>query len=150
MKQEIKVTLAIDNEGEIRSYLGISEDISGSKCKLFAFFKERVEHRINSWLARRLSREGKEILIKIIALALPLYVMSSFLFSLEICEKLPSSIVRFWWSFFMSFLKCKNDYRTSSILPSTLASSSLVMSLAPTLVQGGTEDLLFIFFRASL
>lgn len=37
VRQQIKDTLGIQNEGEMGTYLGIPEDISGSKCKLFAF-----------------------------------------------------------------------------------------------------------------
>ncbi|XP_033129360.1 uncharacterized protein LOC117126082 [Brassica rapa] len=97
MKQ-IKDTLGIQNEGGMASYLRIPEDISGSKCKLFAFLKEKLLHRVNGWTGRWLSKGGKEVLIKSILLALPTYVMSSFLLPLEICENLASAIAQFWWS----------------------------------------------------
>ena len=38
------------------------------------------------------------MLIKSILLALPTYVMSTFLLPLEICENLASAIAQFWWS----------------------------------------------------
>ncbi|XP_013614584.1 PREDICTED: uncharacterized protein LOC106320769 [Brassica oleracea var. oleracea] len=97
-RQQIKDTLGIQNEGEMGSYLGIPEDISGSKCKLFAFLKEQLLHRVNGWTGRWLSKGGKEVLIKSILLALPTYVMFSFLLPLEICENLASAITQFWWS----------------------------------------------------
>ena len=98
IRQQIKEVLGIENEGGMGTYLGIPEDISGSKCKLFAFLKEKLDHKINGWSGRWLTKGGKEILIKAIALALPTYVMSSFLLPLEICDKLTSAIARFWWS----------------------------------------------------
>lgn len=52
----------------------------------------------NVWSARWLTKGGKEILIKAIELALPTYIMSSFMLPLEICEKLASAVARFWWS----------------------------------------------------
>ena len=55
-------------------------------------------HRVNGWTGRWLSKGGKEVLIKSILLALPTYVMSTFLLPLEICENLASAIARFWWS----------------------------------------------------
>ncbi|XP_048605017.1 uncharacterized protein LOC125582384 [Brassica napus] len=97
-RQQIKDTLGIQNEGGMGSYLGIPEDISGSKCKLFAFLKEKLLHRVNGWTGRWLSKGGKEVLIKSILLVLPTYVMSSFLLPLEICENLASAIAQFWWS----------------------------------------------------
>ena len=97
-RQEIKDALVIENEGGMGTYLGIPEDISGSKCKLFAFLKDKLMHRVNEWTGRWLSKGGKEVLIKSILLALPTYVMSTFLLPLEICENLASVIVQFWWS----------------------------------------------------
>lgn len=47
VRQTRKDTLAIRNEGVMGSYLGIPEDINGSKCKLFAFIKEKLQNRIN-------------------------------------------------------------------------------------------------------
>ena len=55
-------------------------------------------HRVNGWTGRWLSKRGKEVLIKSILLALPTYVMSTFLLPLEICENLASAIAQFWWS----------------------------------------------------
>ena len=53
---------------------------------------------MNGLTGRWLSKGGKEVLIKYILLALPTYVMSSFLLPLEICENLASAIAQFWWS----------------------------------------------------
>ncbi|XP_013628140.1 PREDICTED: uncharacterized protein LOC106334401 [Brassica oleracea var. oleracea] len=97
-RQQIKDTLGIQKEGGMGTYLGIPEDISGSKCKLFAFLKDKLLHKVNGWTGRWLSKGGKEVLIKSILLALPTYVMSSFLLLLEICENLASAIAQFWWS----------------------------------------------------
>ena len=98
VRQHIKNTLRIQNEGGMGTYLGIQEDISGSKCKLFAFLKDKLVHRMNGWTCRWLSKRGKKVLIKSILLALPTYVMSSFLLPLAICEHLASVIAQFWWS----------------------------------------------------
>ncbi|XP_048623665.1 uncharacterized protein LOC125592503 [Brassica napus] len=96
-RQQIKDTLGIHNEGGMGTYLGIPEDISGSRCKLFAFLKEKLLHRVNGWTVRWLSKGGKEVLLKSILLALPTYVMLRFLLLLEICENLASAITQFWW-----------------------------------------------------
>lgn len=44
-----------------------------------------------------LSKSGKEILLKIIAQALPNYVMSVFLLQQEVCSDLEKAMCRFWW-----------------------------------------------------
>ena len=46
-RQEIKDVLGIQNEGGMGTYLGIPEDIRGSKCKHFAFLKDKLMHRMN-------------------------------------------------------------------------------------------------------
>ena len=51
-RQEIKDTLGIHNDGGMGKYLEIPEDISGSKCKLFAFLKDYLMHRVNGWTVR--------------------------------------------------------------------------------------------------
>ena len=47
VKEAIKASTGIANEGGMGSYPGILEDISGSKRKLFAFQKERLQNRVN-------------------------------------------------------------------------------------------------------
>ncbi|XP_056850940.1 uncharacterized protein LOC130500203 [Raphanus sativus] len=59
-RQEIKDVLGIQNDGGMGTYLGIPEDISGSKCKLFAFLKDKLMHRVTGWTGRWLSKGGKE------------------------------------------------------------------------------------------
>lgn len=98
MKDNIKTSTGIANEGGMGTYLGIPEDISGTKCRLFAFLKERLQSRVNGWTGRWLSKGGKKVLIKSILLALPTYVMSTLLLPLETCESLASAIVQLWWS----------------------------------------------------
>ena len=67
-------------------------------ANIFAFLKDKLMHRVNGWTCRWLSKGGKQVLIKSILLALPTYVMSTFLLPLEICKNLASAIAQFWWS----------------------------------------------------
>ena len=46
----------------------------------------------------RLLKGRKEVMIKSILFVLLIYVMSTFLLPLEICENLASAIAQFWWS----------------------------------------------------
>ncbi|KAG7569023.1 Reverse transcriptase domain [Arabidopsis thaliana x Arabidopsis arenosa] len=98
VRQEIKTILGISREGGMGTYLGLPEKIHGSKAQVFAFVRDRLQSRVNSWSSKFLSKGGKEVLIKSQAQALPTYVMSCFLLPKAICSKLTSAIANFWWS----------------------------------------------------
>lgn len=98
VKRDIKQTLGIHKEGGMGMYLGLPEKICGSKRQVFAFIRDRLNDRINSWSAKLLSKGGKEVLLKSVAQALPTYVMSCFLLPQDIISKLQSAIAKFWWS----------------------------------------------------
>ena len=98
LKAEIKATLGITNLGGMGSYLGLPESLGGSKTKIFSFVRDRLQNRINGWSAKFLSKGGKEVMIKLVATALPTYVMSCFTLLKTITSKLTSAIAKFWWS----------------------------------------------------
>lgn len=56
----LKNTLGIQNESGMRFYYRILEDINGSKCKMFAFIKEKLQSLVNGWTMRWLWKDGKD------------------------------------------------------------------------------------------
>ncbi|MCI51865.1 RNA-directed DNA polymerase (Reverse transcriptase), partial [Trifolium medium] len=60
-------------------YLGLPSMIGRKKRDIFAYIKDRVWKRINSWRGRALSKAGKEVMIKSVLQAIPSYVMSVYL-----------------------------------------------------------------------
>ncbi|XP_010480831.1 PREDICTED: uncharacterized protein LOC104759619 [Camelina sativa] len=85
------------SEGGMGSYLGISEDLQGSKTKAFRYVTDRLDDRVNGWSAKYLSKGGKEVMIKLVALALPTHVMSCYKLPTELTARLTSAISKFWW-----------------------------------------------------
>ncbi|KAG7598158.1 Ribonuclease H domain [Arabidopsis suecica] len=96
-RNTIKATIGIHRDGGMGSYLGLPEQIHGSKVQVFSFVRDRLQKRLNTWSAKFLSKGGKEVLIKSVAQALPTYVMSCFLLPKAIRSKLSSAIANFWW-----------------------------------------------------
>lgn len=59
--------------------------------------KDRVWKRVQGWLELLLSVEGKEVMIKSVAQAMPTYAMGRFKLPRRLCEHIDSMLQIFWW-----------------------------------------------------
>ena len=64
---------------------------------MLSFIREKLQGRLNGWFTKSLSQGGKEILLKSVGLALPIFAMSCFKISKDVSEKLTSAMIEFWW-----------------------------------------------------
>ena len=78
-------------------YLGLPSIIGRSKTEVFAEVKEKVGRKLAGWKEKLLSIGGKEILIKVVAQAVPTYTMNCFLIPKGLCEEIEGMIRNFWW-----------------------------------------------------
>lgn len=95
MKRLIAEMSGIEKEGGDGKYLGLPECFSGSKRQLLALINEGLDKRLNGWFAKKLSLGGKEVLLKLIAMALPVYAMSCFKLTKHHCQKIMSAMLSF-------------------------------------------------------
>jgi hypothetical protein len=79
------------------NYLGLPSMIGRKKRDIFAYIKDRIWRRINSWRGRALSRAGKEVMIKSVLQAIPSYVMGVYLLLESTIKDIERMMNSFWW-----------------------------------------------------
>lgn len=94
----MKNILHITSEGLTSKYLGVPSYVGKSKARTFDYVKDRMWKKIQGWKEKLLSKPGKEILIKAVAQAIPVYSMACFDLTKSVCEELSTMINRYWWS----------------------------------------------------
>lgn len=72
------------------TYLGMPLVIGQDRKKVFQYVVEMVAKRIQGWKARILSKAGKDVLLGIVAQAVPNYLMSLFLIPVDTCKDIES------------------------------------------------------------
>lgn len=68
-----------------------------SKKVIFACLKERIWKKLQGWKEKLLSRPGKENLIKVVAQAIPTYMMSIFKIPDGLLYEIHALYPQFWW-----------------------------------------------------
>ena len=82
----------------MRSYLGLPESLGGSKVQVFSFVQDRLNNRVNGWTFKFFTKEGKEVIIKLVVTVLPNHVMSCYRLPKATVKKLMSVVAQFLWS----------------------------------------------------
>lgn len=78
-------------------YLGLPSLVGRNKKNTFREIKEKLAKKLAGWKEKLLSKAGKEVLIKAVALAIPTYSMSCFKIPDSLCDEMTSLIRNFWW-----------------------------------------------------
>ena len=68
-----------------------------NKWNTFNNIKEKLGKKLAGWKEKLLSKAGKEILFKTVAVAIPNYIMGCFKIPDSLCDDLTSMIRNFWW-----------------------------------------------------
>ncbi|KAL9671576.1 hypothetical protein QQ045_009146 [Rhodiola kirilowii] len=81
----------------LSKYLGMPIIFGTNKTAVFRELEEKCWTRLHGWKEKCLSWAGKEILIKSILQAVPVFIMSCFKLHVALCKRLVSIVFSFWW-----------------------------------------------------
>ena len=97
VKEEIKNRFGAQVIKNHEKYLGLPLMVGRNKRNSFNSIKEKLAKKLSGWKEKFLSKVRKEILIKVVAQAIPTYTMSCFKLPDSLCDELTSLIRNFWW-----------------------------------------------------
>jgi hypothetical protein len=94
-QERFKDILNVCNATMEERYLGLpTPDGRMSKDKLKTI-KERLVHKFNNWVVRNMSSGAKEVMTKVVARAIPMYMMSVFKLPASLCDEL-TQLIRYF------------------------------------------------------
>lgn len=94
---EVCTTLNILVEALSEKYLGLPLLVGADRSDKFQYLVDRVCQLVQGWKEKTLSIGGKEVLLKVVAQALPAYAMSVFRIPKNICKGITDAIAQCWW-----------------------------------------------------
>ncbi|XP_075655141.1 uncharacterized protein LOC142625348 [Castanea sativa] len=97
LREDIRLFLNATANEPLEKYLGLPPIIGRGKKQAFADNKNRIQSKLCSWKGELLSQEGREVLIKSVAQAIPVYPMNCFLLPMSFCDEINSMMGQFCW-----------------------------------------------------
>ncbi|KAL9672299.1 hypothetical protein QQ045_028549 [Rhodiola kirilowii] len=96
-RMEIAGILGVHPVAGHSKYLGLPLVMGQKKTETCRCIVEKMWKRINDWKFKFLSAAGREVLIKLVIQALPLYMMSVYKIPESCIQSMTRMILRFWW-----------------------------------------------------
>lgn len=95
--QEIlSARLRVSNPLNTGRHLGLPSMIGRKNNEVFGNLKDQLWNKINSYGGKFLSEAGREVLIKYVCQALPIFCMNVFLLALSLTDRLQKMMNSFW------------------------------------------------------
>ncbi|KAK3198111.1 hypothetical protein Dsin_021526 [Dipteronia sinensis] len=96
VRRDIQQIFEIKDHNTHDKYLGLPSFVVRNKRRIFNDIKELVWKKVRGWKGNLFSFDGKEVLIKAVAQAIPSYSMSLFQLSVSLCNELFAMASKFW------------------------------------------------------
>uniref|UniRef100_A0A453SQJ4 Reverse transcriptase domain-containing protein n=1 Tax=Aegilops tauschii subsp. strangulata TaxID=200361 RepID=A0A453SQJ4_AEGTS len=97
VREDVCRILDIVTEALSDKYLGVPTMVEVDRSDCFQHLIDRICQRLKGWKEKVLSIQGKEILLKSVAQAIPSYAISVFKLPKGICKSITDEIAGFWW-----------------------------------------------------
>ena len=82
---------------QYEKYLGLPSLVGRNKKENFTHIKQQIWKKLPGWESKLLSQAGREILIKVVAQALPTFTMSCFKLPITLRNEIEALIQKFFW-----------------------------------------------------
>ena len=82
---------------DYEKYLGLPMMGGKSNVSTYKELQEMVTKRVMGWKEKHISKARREVLIKTVAQAIPIYSMSLFKIPKTICDGINSVLSNYWW-----------------------------------------------------
>ena len=99
VQAQILQVLGVPAICHFEKYLGLSTLVGRAKKQSFIYIKERVWKKLQGWKEKLLSQAGREVLIKTVIQAIPIYTISCFKLPKGLVRELEGMIRKFWWGY---------------------------------------------------
>ncbi|CAN1794473.1 Putative ribonuclease H protein At1g65750 [Linum perenne] len=97
LQKAVKSILGVSEPFDRGKYLGMPSFVGRRKKEAFGFIKDRIWERMQTWKGRWLSTGGKEVMIKSVLQAIPIYCMNVFMMPVTLAAELERMMNSFWW-----------------------------------------------------
>lgn len=97
LQNSIKEILGVPVVSFHERYLGLPTISGRNRKDMFKRLHERLDHHLQGWQNKLLSKAGKSVLIKAVAQAIPSYTMSVFQLPVGVCRVYQSKVAKYWW-----------------------------------------------------
>ena len=94
-QESIKQALGAETVPKYKKYLGVPSIVGRNKKAAFAPIIKRVWSKLKGWKEKTMSQARREILIKVVAQAIPIYAMGCFLLPKGLLKDLEGMMSRF-------------------------------------------------------
>lgn len=97
-REEISGCLGVVEVADPGKYLGLPILWGPSKQRALAYVLDKVGKKVQVWQRKCLSFTGREIMVKAVISAIPIYSMSCFKFPKGTCKLLDRLVSNFFWN----------------------------------------------------